>query len=98
MRALNLSCHGDHSVLAVMLAAELIVSLKWFSGIFHAGAALYLVYLFIGKKLNMQAADAFKQVDLLRERRFEFFLFHCCSFLLITFRLVGEFLGRPASR
>lgn len=36
----------------------------------------------------MQAADAYKQVDDLRKRRFEIFIFHCGSFLLICFRFL----------
>jgi hypothetical protein len=76
------------NVAAALLATELVISRKWFSAIIHCGSAGYLAYLFVGRKLNMQAADAFKQVDDLRKRRFEFFIFHCGSFLFVTFRFL----------
>ena len=93
------------NVAQALLAMELFISRKWFSAIIHTLAAAYLVYLYLGRKLHMQAADAFKQVDDLRKRRFEYFIFHCCSFLFISFRLLESVIhtvltpeGRKAAK
>lgn len=45
------------NIAQALLATELLISRKWFSAIVHSGAAMYLAYLFFGRKLNMTVRE-----------------------------------------
>eukprot|EP00955_Chlamydomonas_euryale_P040581 351760-Chlamydomonas_euryale.AAC.1 len=69
-----------------VLTLLLLAGGRWLLAAIHVAVCLLLAHMFWRGQVYMHAADAFKQLVVLKQRRFVIFGVYCFCFLLATYR------------
>lgn len=70
----------------VLMTGALILTQKWLLGAIHFAVTIYLVHIYLQKRVYMEVADAFRQLGKMKQWRFTVFVVYCLSFVFTTYR------------
>ena len=72
------------------MAALLLFSGNWFSGLCHAALLIYMAHLYTSRRMFVDTTDAFRQLPQQKLQRGIMLGVHLALFVLVVYRWVGQ--------